>query len=473
MAETNNTRKLVVIGAGPGGYAAAFHAADLGIKVTLIDREENPGGVCLYRGCIPTKALLHIAKVVTDAQKAKDFGVEFGQPKIDAGKIRSWKNSVVGKLTGGLGQLCKLRNVEYIRANAKFVDANTIEIEKKAGATERLSFENAILAAGAAPVTIPSIPMDLPGVLDSTSALELENIPKSLLVIGGGYIGLELGNFYACLGTKVSVVEMTSGLMPGSDEELVKVLAKRLGKLFESIMLNTKVAKLTQTENGLMAAFEGENIEKKEGVYEKVLVAVGRKPNSTNLGLENTKVVVSDRGFVEVDNKCLTKEPSIFAIGDITGVPLLAHRATHQGLTAAKIIAGQDAVFEPRAIPFVEYTEPEIAECGVSEKQAKVEGRNYKVGKFPWAASGRAMTLGESEGLTKLIIDVDTERILGAGIVGAGAGELIAEVALAIEMAATASDIAMTIHPHPTLSETVMEAAEAFFGHSVHIYRRK
>jgi dihydrolipoamide dehydrogenase len=473
MDQNIDLRKLVVIGAGPGGYAAAFHAADLGIKVTLIDKEENPGGVCLYRGCIPTKALLHIAKVITDAQKAKDFGVEFGRPSIDVDKVRAWKNSVVAKMTGGLGQLCKTRKIEYIQGRAKFVDGNTIEVEKKTGSTERLSFENAILATGAVPATIPVVPVDLPGVMDSTSALELENIPESMLIIGGGYIGLELGNVYACLGTRVSVVEMTSNLMPGSDEELIKVLAKRLGKLFESIMLNTKVAGISRTENGLKAAFEGQNIEKKEGVYERVLVAVGRKPNSANLGLENTGVVVNDRGFVEVDKKCRTKEPAIFAVGDITGVPLLAHRATHQGMTAAKVIAGIDAVFEPQAIPFVEYTEPETAECGLSEKQARAEGRNFKVSRFPWAASGRAATLGESDGLTKLIIDADTERILGAGIVGAGAGELIAETALAVEMSATASDMAMTIHPHPTLTETLMEAAEAFLGQSIHIYKRK
>jgi dihydrolipoamide dehydrogenase len=473
MAQNTDTRKLIVIGAGPGGYAAAFHAADLGIKVTLIDLEENPGGVCLYRGCIPTKALLHIAKVITDAQKAKDLGVEFGKPNIDVEKIRNWKNSVVRKLTGGLGQLCKSRNVEYIQGRAKFVNGNTVEVERKAGIAEKLTFENAILATGAVPATIPIVPMDMPGVMDSTSALELENIPQSMLIIGGGYIGLELGNVYACLGTRVTVVEMTSNLMPGSDEELIKVLAKRLGKLFESIMLNTKVAKLSREGNALTASFEGQSIEKEEGVYEKVLVAVGRKPNSANLGLENTKVVVNDRGFVEIDNKCRTKEPAIFAVGDITGVPLLAHRATHQGMVAAKAIAGIDAVFEPRAIPFVEYTDPETAECGLSEKQAKAEGKNYRVTKFPWAASGRAATLGESEGLTKLIIDADTGLILGAGIVGTGAGELIAETALAVEMSATAEDLAMTIHPHPTLTETLMEAAEAFLGQSIHIYRRK
>ena len=472
MEQNNNLRKLIVIGAGPGGYAAAFHAADLGIKVTIIDKEENPGGVCLYRGCIPTKALLHIAKVITDAQKAKDFGVEFGPPNIDIDKVRAWKNSVVKKLTGGLGQLCKSRKIEYIQASAKFVDANTIEIEKKAGNTERLSFEHAILATGAVPATLPIAPMDLPGIMDSTAALELENIPKSLLIIGGGYIGLELGNAYACLGSRVSVVEMTPNLMPGSDEELIKVLAKRLSKLFESIMLNTNVTRLSRTETGLKASFEGQNVEKKEAVYEKVLVAVGRKPNSANLGLEQTKVVIDDRGFVRVDKKCRTNSPSIFAIGDITGPPLLAHRATHQGIVAAKVIAGFDAVFEPRSIPFVEYTEPETAECGLSEKQAKAEGRNFRVARFPWAASGRATTLGETEGLTKLIIDADTQRLLGAGIVGTQAGELISEAALALEMAATAPDIAMTIHPHPTLSETLMEAASAFLSQSIHIYRR-
>ncbi len=473
MAGKNDRRELVVIGAGPGGYAAAFHAADLGIKVTLIDKKENPGGVCLYKGCIPTKALLHLAKLITDAQKAKDFGVEFGKPNIDADKIRTWKDSVVRKLTGGLGQLCKKRNVEYIQATAKFTDGNTIEVKREKNSTERITFEHAILATGASPASIPNIPFEPGGVMDSTAALELESIPQSMLVIGGGYIGLELGSIYACLGTKVSVVEMTPGLMPGTDAELVKVLAKRLEKLFESIMLNTKVASISQEKDGFKAAFDGENIEKKEGFYEKVLVAVGRKPNSKDIGLENTNVGINDKGYVQTDKSCRTAEPSIYAAGDVAGPPQLAHKATHQAMVAAKVIAGNDAVFEPKVIPFVEYTDPEIAECGPSEKQAKDSGRNVKVARFPWAASGRAATLGENDGLTKLIIDVETERVLGAGIVGAGAGELISEAALAIEMSAVASDIALTIHPHPTLSETLMEAAEVFLGQSLHIYKPK
>ena len=469
MAEKNSVRQLVVIGAGPGGYAAAFHAADLGLKVTLIDTEPNPGGVCLYVGCIPTKALLHIAKLLSEIEKAKKWGIEVGEPKVDLKKLQAWKESVVGKLTRGLGHLCKRRKIEYIQARAVFVNNNTLKIERKRNDTETMSFENAILATGAIPATIPNMPHDSPTVMDSTAALELKDIPKSMLVIGGGYIGLELGSIYASLGTRVSLVEMTPNLMLVSDQELIAILVKRLKKLFESIMLNTKVARLEQAKSGLKANFEGKNIEKKEGVYEKVLVAVGRRPNSANIGLENTNVRVDDKGYVIIDENCRTSAASIYAVGDVTGTPQLAHRASHQGMTAAKIIAGFDTVFMPKVIPFVEYTDPEVAECGLSEKQARESGQNVKVTKFPWAASGRAATLGENDGLTKLIIDTETERIVGVGIVGAGAGDLISEGALAIEMAAVASDVAMTIHPHPTLSETLMEAAENFLTGSVNI----
>jgi dihydrolipoamide dehydrogenase len=469
MAEKNNKKQLVVIGAGPGGYAAAFHAADLGVKVTLIDPEENPGGVCLYRGCIPTKALLHVAKVITDANKAVKWGVDSGEPKIDLEKLRAWKDSVVAKLTRGLGHLCKKRKIEYIQAKAFFADNNTLKVERKRNDTETISFENAILATGAIPAKIPNLPYESPRVMDSTAALELKDIPKSMLVIGGGYIGLELGNAYAALGTKVTVVEMTPNLMLNSDQELISILAKRLGKIFDSIMLNTKVGGIEEQEGVLKAYFEGEGVEKKEQVFEKVLVAVGRKPNSENIGLENTGVQVDGKGIVRIDEHCRTGADSIYAVGDITGPPQLAHRATHQGMVASKVIAGFDAVFESRAIPFVEYTDPEVAECGLNEKQAKETGLNVKVTKFPWIASGRAATLGEDNGLTKLIIDEVTGRILGVGIVGTGAGELISEGALAIEMAAVASDIAMTIHPHPTLSETLMESAENFLTGSINI----
>ena len=469
MAGKNEDKQLVVIGAGPGGYAAAFHAADLGVKVTLIDPKENPGGVCLYRGCIPTKSLLHVAKVITDAKRAGKWGIELGEPRVDLEKLRAWKDSVVVKLTRGLGHLCKRRNIEYIQAKAVFTDNNTLKVERKRNDTEQISFDHAILATGAVPARIPNIPYESQAVMDSTAALELKDIPKSMLVIGGGYIGLELGTIYAGLGTRVSVVEMTASLMLNSDQELISILAKRLEKLFESIMLNTNVTRLEQAESGLKAVFEGKNIEKKEEVYEKVLVAVGRKPNSANIGLENTDVQVNDKGIVRIDERCRTGADSIYAAGDITGPPQLAHRATHQGMVASKVIAGFDAVFAPRAIPFVEYTDPEVAECGLSEKQAKDSGRDVKVTKFPWSASGRAATLGENNGLTKLIIDAGTGRILGVGIVGAGAGELISEGALAIEMAALASDVSMTIHPHPTLSETLMEAAENFSIGSINI----
>ncbi len=471
MTGKNNQKELVVIGAGPGGYTGAFLAADLGLRVTLIDPESNPGGVCLYRGCIPSKALLHLAKIITDAAEAKNFGVEFSRPKIDVDKIRSWKDSVVEKLTQGLGLLRNQRKIEYIRGIASFLDSNTIEVKRAAGTTERITFNHAILATGSHPATIPNIPEGCPLVMDSTKALELESIPRSMLVIGGGYIGLELGSVYAVLGTKVSVVEMTPGLMPGMDPELVRVLQKRLERLFDSIMLNTTVARIEEQKDGVKVTFEGPNAAVEEQVFEKVLVCVGRNPNSAGLGLENTNVQIDDKGFVKVDNRRRTDDDSIYAVGDVTGGLLLAHKAAHEAKVAAKAIAGLDAVFEPRAIPFVEYTDPEIAECGLTEKQAQQENRNIKVAKFPWAASGRAATLGQNQGLTKLIIDADNERVLGVGIVGTGAGQLISEGALAVEMAAAVSDLALTIHPHPTLSETIMEAAEVFLGHSTHFYR--
>lgn len=465
----NQKRQLVVIGAGPGGYAAAFHAADLGLNVTLIDKEPNPGGVCLYRGCIPTKALLHAAKVVMEARNADKMGISFGDPKIDLEKLRGWKNSVVEKLTQGLGYLSKKRKIDYIQGAARLLDSHTLEVQRKKGETEKLSFEHAIVATGAVPATLPMLAPDMKNVMDSTGALELENIPKTMLVIGGGYIGLELGNAYAAMGTRITVAEMTAGMMPGSDPELIKVLQKRLEKTFESIMLNTKVAKVSQDGDKLKVAFEGAEREKSENVYDKILYSVGRKPNSKDIGLENTDIEIDEKGVVKIDAQCKTADPAVYAIGDITGAPQLAHRATHQGIVAAEVIAGKEAAFESRAIPFVEYTEPEVAECGLSEKQAAEKGFNVKVTHFPWKASGRALTLAENEGLTKLIIDADSERILGAGIVGAGAGELISEAALAVEMAAVATDVAMTIHPHPTLSETIMEAAAIFTGHAVNI----
>ena len=469
MAEKDSRRQLVVFGAGPGGYAAAFTAASLGMQVTLIDREPNPGGVCLYRGCIPSKALLHVAKVIADAERAAEWGVEFRKPKVDIDKLRSWKNDVIGKLTKGLGLLCKQRKVEYIQGEATLTASNTIRVKRKRGSAEDISFERGIVATGALSATLPSIPGDSPFVMDSDGALRLESLPKSMLVVGGGYIGLEQADAYARLRSRITVVEALPQLMPGGDPELVAILRKELGKRFESIMVGTKVVEATEQKNGMKVRFEGEGIEKKEAIYDKVLVAVGRKPNSAGVGLENTKVQLDEKGFVKVDPQCRTSDPALFAIGDITPGPQLAHKANHQGVVAAEVAAGREAAFEPRVIPFVEFTDPELAECGLSEKQAKERGIPFKVAKFSWQASGRATTLGETAGLTKIVVDPDSERVLGVGIIGPNAGELIPEAALAIEMGATTTDIMMTIHPHPTLSETFMEAAARSLNRSIHI----
>ncbi|MGH7807934.1 MAG: dihydrolipoyl dehydrogenase [Thermodesulfobacteriota bacterium] len=472
MSKDIKSTQLAVIGGGPGGYPAAFLAADLGKEVTLIDTELNPGGVCLYCGCIPSKALLHVAKVLSEARHASHWGIEFSEPKIDVDKLREWKESVVKKLTSGTGQLSKQRKITYVQGRATFVDSQTLQIENGKG-KELLKFENAVIATGSRPAKIPSLSIESPRILDSTSALDLPDIPKTLLVIGGGYIGLELGTVYAALGTRITVVEMTSGLMPGVDRDLVAILAKRVETIFDSIMLNTKVSSIKEEKNGIRVKFEGENVKEPEAVFERVVISAGRKPNSENLGLENTKVEIDSHGFIKVDAQRRTAEPTIFAIGDVAGEPMLAHKATHEGRVVAEVIKGRDVVFDPRAIPAVVFTDPEIAWCGLTESQAKQENRAIKIARFPWTASGRATTLDRNDGVTKLIIDPETERILGMGIVGSGAGELIAEGVLAVEMAARASDLELTIHPHPTLSETIMESAEVFFGRSTHLYRPK
>jgi dihydrolipoamide dehydrogenase len=464
---------IAVVGGGPGGYAAAFLAADLGMNATLIDPEVNPGGVCLYRGCIPSKALLHVAKLIEESRQAKDWGIEFTSPKIDLGRLRSWKQGVVQKLTGGLGILARQRKVHYLQGRAAFETSTALRVTKSDGATETIEFDRIILATGSRPAIVPTLKLDTPRIMDSTGALQLEDIPASLLVVGGGYIGLELGSVYAAVGTRVSVVEMLPGLLPGADRDLVLPLHKRLGKKFESILLNTTVASLKDEGSGIRATFEGAEVKEREKVFERVLVSVGRKPNSEIPGLEKTRVQLGPRGFIQVNQQLQTDDPGVYAIGDVVGEPMLAHKASHEGRTAVEAIAGHKVAFEPNAIPAVVFTDPEVAWCGLTETQAQKENREIKVAKFPWAASGRAVTIDRPEGMTKLIFDPQSERVLGVGIVGAGAGELIAEGVLAIEMAALARDVAMTIHPHPTLSETIMESAEVFFGTGTDIYRPK
>jgi len=468
---TVKSTQVVVVGAGPGGYAAAFMAADLGLNVTLVDPEENPGGVCLYRGCIPSKALLHVAKLLTEAEEAKSWGVTFSKPKINLKKLRARKDQIVADLTGGTGNLMRQRKIDHIRGMGKLTGSSNLAVTTVEGEEISLDFEYAILATGSRPTRIPSLSLDSPRVLDSTSALELEDVPGSLLVIGGGYIGLELGSVYSRLGSKVTVVEMTPGLLPGADRDLVAVLKKRLDEEFESILLNTTVTALKEQKNGIKVTFKSADGDSSSRLFHKVLISVGRRPNSEDIGLENTKMTLTDRGFVEVDGQRLTAEPNIFAIGDIAGEPMLAHKATHEGRLAAEVIAGKKAVFEPEAIPAVVFTDPEIAWCGLTQAEAKERKLEVESVRFPWAASGRALTFGRTDGLTKMIVDKKTQRVLGVGIVGVGAGELIGEAVLAIEMGAVAGDIGLSIHAHPTLSETMMEAADLFEGTATHYYR--
>ncbi len=467
--------QLVVLGGGPGGYAAAFMAADLGMQVTLVDAEPRLGGVCLLRGCIPSKALLHVAKVVAEARHAAEWGVSFPGPKIDLEAMRARKEKVIATLTGGLAQLAKRRNVQVIRARGVFEDSQTLRLEpagEKPPAADRLRFRHCILATGSSPMRLPALELPTPRVMDSTAALELPEAPESLLVIGGGYIGLEMGTVYAALGSRVSVVEMTDGLLPGVDRDLVKPLHKKLEKDFAAIWLGTKVVAMAEKKDAVEVTFEGEA--KKAERFGRVLVAVGRRPNSAGLGLENTKVQVNPRGFVVADNRCRTADPHVLAIGDVAGEPMLAHKAAHEGKVAAEVLAGHEAaVFAPRAIPAVVFTDPEIAWAGLTETEAKTQGRAVEVAQFPWAASGRAQSVGRTEGMTKWLIDPETQRVVGCGIVGAGAGDLIGEAVLAIEMGASAEDLAQSIHPHPTLSETLGFAAEVHLGTATDVYRPK
>ena len=463
----NSKTQIAVVGGGPGGYVAAFRAADLGLDVTLIDLDENPGGVCLYRGCIPSKALLHVAKLLNETKEASEWGVTFGEPQIDLDALRAFKDRVVAKMTGGLAQLSKARKVTYVRGRARFTGPQSLQVDLHGGGQQDLQFEQAILATGSRPVMLPAFDINSERIMDSTGALELPDVPKRLLVVGGGIIGLELGQVYAALGSKVSVVEMTGGLVPPADRDLVKVLSKRLQAQFDGVYLNTKVTGVSDNGSALDVAWEPTAGGPSEThTFDRILLSIGRRPNSEDLGLETTKVQLTDRGFVSVDGQRRTAEPTIFAIGDVIG-SALAHVASREGIVVAEVMAGQRSAFEPNAIPSVVYTDPEIAWCGLTEQEA--EGQDIKVARFPWAASGRATTLGRSDGVTKLIVDPQTERILGVGIAGPGAGELIAEGVLAVEMAALVQDVAMSIHPHPSLSETVMEAAEAYHGLSPHI----
>lgn len=470
MADT--FKRIAVIGGGPGGYAAAFLAADHGMSVTLIDEEANPGGVCLYRGCIPSKALLHVAALMNEASHASAWGIEFAKPKVDLDKLRAFKDSVVAKMTGGLGVLSKQRKITYLRGKAAFVNSTTIAVESADGTRTELSFDNIVVATGSRPATLPGT-AGASRIMDSTVALNLPDIPKRLLVVGGGYIGLELGTVYAALGTRVCVVEMTAGLLPGADRDLVTVLQKRVASICEHLWLETKVVGMAEADDAVTVTLETKDGKRLEERFDRVLVSIGRKPNSAIAGLEHTRVTVNAKGFIDIDEQRRTADPVIFAIGDVAGEPMLAHKASHEGRAAVEAIAGQKVAFEPAAIPAVVFTDPELAWCGLTETQAKAEGREVEVVKFPWGASGRATTLDRSDGLTKLVLEPQSGRVLGMGIVGPGAGELIAEGVLAVEMGAVAQDLALSIHPHPTLSETIMESADMFFGTATHVHRPK
>jgi len=470
--EADIQAEVVVLGSGPGGYTAAFRAADLGKKVVLIEKDPYLGGVCLNVGCIPSKALLHVAEVVSEANEFADLGVEFKKPKIDTDKLRAHKNGVIKKLTGGLAGLAKQRKVEVVNGFGKFTSAHSIEVEAEDGSKKIVAFENCIIAAGSSVLRLPFVPWEDERVWDSTDALELNNIPKRLLVVGGGIIGLEMATVYHALGAKVTVVELSPGLIPGADRDLIRPFEKMLKKRYENIFVNTKVTEINATKKGIVCKFEGKNAPE-EDTFDNVLVAIGRSPNGKLIDAENAGVMVNDQGFIPVDNQQRTNIDHIFAIGDVVGQPMLAHKATHEAKVAAEVITGLKSFFDARTIPSVAYTEPEVAWCGQTEDQLKAEGIEYEKGVFPWAASGRALSVGAEAGLTKVLYDKKTHRMLGTGILGKNAGELIAEAALAVEMGAEMGDVALTIHPHPTLSETINFATEVAEGTCTDIYLPK
>ena len=459
-----SAKKIVVLGGGPGGYAAAFLAADRGMDVTLIDVEKKPGGVCLHRGCIPSKALLHIAHLINETKEAKAWGVDFGDPKVDLAVVRNWKNQIIDKMATGLLQLCKQRKVEFVSGKGLFKDSQTIEVDGKL-----FSFDHCILATGSRPIQPFQKNSNL---IDSTGALDLESVPEKLLVIGGGYIGLEMGSVYAALGSQVTIVEMMDRLLTGVDRDLVRPLQHRIKKQFEAILLSTKVGEIKQTESKIHVTLENESGTEQK-VFDRVLVSVGRAPNTDRLGLENTNVKLNEKGFVVADSQQKTSDPNIYAIGDVIGGAMLAHKATHEAKIAVEVLDGKNSDFNNRVIPAVVFTDPEIAWAGLTETESQAQGRKISIAKFPWGASGRAQTLGRGEGMTKLIIDPESEKIIGVGLTGVGAGELISEGVLAIETGMKAKDLALSIHPHPTLSETLMEAADVFYGTATHIYKRK
>jgi dihydrolipoamide dehydrogenase len=464
--------EVVVIGSGPGGYTAAFRAADLGKKVVLVERFESIGGVCLNVGCIPSKALLHAAKVIDDAEEMSAHGVQFGKPKIDINKLREWKNSVVTKLTGGLKMLSKQRKVEIVTGVAKFVSDRKIEVTAKDGKTQTIEFQNAVIAVGSRPVSLPFLPAD-PRIIDSTGALELKETNGKMLVLGGGIIGLEMATVYHALGTEITVVELMDQVIPGADSDVVMPLQKRIKAKYKNIYLKTKVTKVEAKKDGLYVTFEGENAPKEPEKFDRILCAVGRRPNGDQIDAAKAGVKVDERGFIAVDKQMRTNVSHIFAIGDVVGNPMLAHKAMPEARVAAEVIAGLKHFFDPKCIPSVAYTDPEVSWVGLTENEAKAKGIKYGKGVFPWAASGRSLSMGRSEGLTKIIVDETTHRVIGAGIVGPNAGELIAEVALAIEMGCDVEDLALTIHPHPTLSESIALSAEVFEGTITDLYMPK
>jgi dihydrolipoamide dehydrogenase len=464
--------QLAVLGGGPGGYPAAFEAADHGLDVVLVDQDPQPGGVCLNRGCIPSKALLHVAKLINEAHESSAWGIKYGEPEIDLDKLRDFKNGVVGQLTGGIRQLCKARGVKLIQARGEFEDSSTLKLTQPDGSTSKLSFDHCIIAVGSRPAVPGFLNIDDGRVMDSTAALNLPDIPGRLLVIGGGYIGLEMGSVYAALGSKVTVVEMLPTILAGADRDLVNPLKKRLDEQFEAIYTSTKVLGIEATDEGIVAELEGKGVESPQ-TFDRVLISVGRTPTGKGIGLENTQAKVTDRGFIEVDRAMRTADPKLLAIGDVAGEPMLAHKATREAKVAVEVLLGEPAEFDNVAIPAVVFTDPEVAWCGLTETEAKDQGIEVNVVRFPWGASGRAQAIARTDGLTKILFEPKTERVLGVGIVGAGAGEMIAEGVIAVETAAVARDLAESIHAHPTLSETIMEAAEGAFGQPTHMYRPK